>query len=202
MIKNMIFDMGNVLMSFSPEYILSHFTQDLDTIKVLKESIFYSGLWASLDNGDVSFDDACEVALKRCPMIDPAIIKELFSTWYHYKIEDKSMTELVKKLKEHGYKIYLCSNAAPLFHTYKDTYDVFQYFDGLLISGDINISKPDKAIYEYLLNHFDIIGQESLFIDDSLANIQAASSLGIHTFHYTGSLEAFKKTLHNLNLLP
>lgn len=201
MIKNFIFDMGNVLMDFSPDYILSQYFDDLETIARLKNTIFYSKMWKEIDNGDLSFEQGAHQVTTTHPEFEAKVIHELFSSWYKYKRENKTMTQLVKKLKNHGYKIYLCSNAAELFYSYKDNYEVFEFFDGLLVSAEINISKPDIRIFQYLLNNFKLEAHECLFIDDSLANIEAAYKVGIYGYHFNGNSSLFTDFLKSIHIL-
>lgn len=201
MIKNFIFDMGNVLMDFSPDYILSQYTQDLDLIATLKTLIFKSTIWKQLDQGLIEFEDAKIKIMDDIPKAYHLIVQDFFDTWYKHKLPREKMTVLIKALKEKGYGIYLCSNAAQLFHSYKDQYPVFEYFDGILISADIKISKPDVRIYEYLLDQYELNASECMFIDDLGENIVAAETLGIHGYHYNGNESMFEMYLKQLNLL-
>ncbi|QIK70503.1 HAD family phosphatase [Erysipelothrix sp. HDW6C] len=201
MIQNFIFDMGNVLMDFSPDYMLSQYTDDMKVIKALKDLIFGNTLWSQLDNGDVSFDEAKDGLLKSAPVEYHTLIRDILNTWHLHKVPRLDMLELIKELKEKGYGIYLCSNAADRFHSYKDTYEVFQYFDGLLISADIHISKPDIRIYEYLLDSNKLIAEECLFVDDLGANTKAAESVGMYAYQYNGNLTLFRHYLKNVHLI-
>ena len=201
MIKNFVFDMGNVLMDFSPDYILSRYTDDLDTIKELKRVIFTSPLWGMLDNGDISFEEASEKISKESPDHLRDMVEDIFSTWQNHKVPRLDMLELVKELKSKGYGVYLCSNAAARFYTYKDKYEVFNYFDDLVISADINISKPDVRIYEYLLEKNELNAEECLFVDDIMANVMASQKVGMFGYHYNGNVALFREFLKTVRLI-
>lgn len=188
-------------MDFSPDYILSCYTKEIQDIEYLKEMIFYSGLWASIDNGDSSFHTAKDLILDTSPERLHSVITEFFSTWYTHKIERKDMREIIVELKEKGYGIYLCSNAASLFHQYKDTYEVFDYFDNITISADVNISKPESGIYEIVLNANSLDASECLFIDDVAENIRGAMKCGIAGYHYNGNAKMFYDYLSNIKVL-
>lgn len=197
MVENIVFDMGNVLMDFAPDYILSQYTSDLDLIKYLKEKIFYTDVWGSLDNGDVLFEDAAKALIKEIDDGNHALVHDFFKTWYLHKTERKDMLEYVKTLKKKGFNIYLLSNVAPLFHEYKDNYGVFQYFDGFVLSGDIQMSKPDEAIYKHLLDKYHLKAETCLFVDDKEENIRTAERLGFYGYHFNGNLHRFKDFLNN-----
>lgn len=201
MYTNFIFDMGNVLMDFSPDYILSEFTNNVEEIEYLKIQIFESELWRSLDNGDISFENALLKILDDVPQSKHKICREIFNHWQEYKVPRNDMLDIIKTLKRKGYGIYLCSNAASRFHSYVDHYEVFSYFDDLVISGDLHISKPDIRIYEYLLEKNRLDAKTCLFIDDLNINIKAARMCGISGYHYNGNAELFKLFLQNINIL-
>lgn len=193
--------MGNVLMDFSPDYILSQYVTDFDDIALLKKLIFRSEMWNNLDQGIVSFAEAKQEILLNVPNHLKENISSFFDTWHLHKRPRLEMEDVVKDLKLKGYGIYLLSNAAQTFHGYKDTYSVFQYFDDLIISADLKISKPDAAIYEHLLKKHDLIPNESMFIDDLSTNIVAAELLGIHTYHYNGNARMFRDYLETMLIL-
>lgn len=201
MIKNFIFDMGNVLMDFSPDYILSQYTPDFGDIALLKTLIFRSDMWNNLDQGLVSFEEAKSEILKQVPQHLSEKVKDFFDTWHLHKRPRLEMEEVVKELKERGYNIYLLSNAASTFHGYKDTFSVFKYFDDLIISADLKISKPDARIYLHLLDKHNLDPNESMFIDDISANIVAGEKLGIHGYHYNGNALMFRDYLVTMGIL-
>lgn len=199
--QNFIFDMGNVLMDFNPDYLLSVFVHDIDDIQMFKSKLFSSGLWARLDNGDCDFDDAYDEVSQQLPLSKHATLKRILNEWTSTKYPRKDMEEIVKRLKDKGYGIYLCSNVAPLFHTYKDHYEIFNYFDGFVLSGDLKLSKPDPKIYEYLLVTFKLDPKSCLFIDDINANILGANTVGIDGYHYNGNGKMFEMYLENIGVL-
>ena len=201
MYKNFIFDMGNVLMDFNPDYILSRYTSNPQDIELLKEVIFGGELWGSLDNGDVSFAEVSQKILSLIPERLHPVSEDFFATWQNHKVPRADMLEIIKELKAKGYGIYLCSNAASLFHTYKDKYEVFDYFDHLTISADIHISKPDLRIYEYVLKENHLDSHSCLFVDDLGANIKAAKQCGIAGYQYNGNAAMFREFLTTIKVL-
>lgn len=105
------------------------------------------------------------------------------------KLDDK-LVEIIKKLRNKGFKIILLSNGHSAFYNRKiyPTYPEFKsLFDDIIISSDIGMVKPDSDIYLYALEKNNIKPKESLFIDDSKSNVDAAVNLGINGFTYTDS---------------
>ncbi|GMU19172.1 MAG: hypothetical protein AMXMBFR12_03640 [Candidatus Babeliales bacterium] len=94
---------------------------------------------------------------------------------------------LIKDCKKAGHRLYILSNwDAESFDLLQQLYpDLFELFDGYVISGKIGMVKPDDAIYQYLLETYQLDPQETIFIDDQPENIMAAEHNGIHGIHYT-----------------
>jgi len=95
-----------------------------------------------------------------------------------------SSIHVLDKLKKKNYECYVLSNwSAETFVGMTDDYPFLQSFNGLLISGEDNLMKPDAAIYELAINRFNLTPQETVFIDDKLENIEAAKKLNLKTIH-------------------
>lgn len=88
----------------------------------------------------------------------------------------------IKELKKQGYQVYVLSNwPSDSFSIVKNKNpELFDLFDGILISGDCHINKPNPAIYQQLLLQFELFPEETVFIDDQLINVLAAQQCGIH----------------------
>lgn len=198
--KHFIFDMGNVLVDFSPKYILSMYFNGVDQINYYYEKYFKSGLWAKLDNGDIDFEELIE-EVQQSDAKDKEIEIDFLQTWHQHNWERKEMTKIVKKLSDKGYSIHLCSNAANSFYNYFEQYEVFEYFDSLTISATHQVSKPMAEIYQIVLEENNLRAEDCLFIDDLGANIQAAEALGIGGYLYNGNERMFEKFLKNVNVL-
>ena len=92
--------------------------------------------------------------------------------------------KVLKKLKKQNYGCYVLSNwSAETFIGMTDDYPFLKLFDGLLISGEDRLIKPDTAIYELAINRFNLIPNQTIFIDDKLENILAAKNLDLNTIH-------------------
>ena len=99
--------------------------------------------------------------------------------------------EIFRKLKASGnYKIYALTNwSAETFGIAKERFEFLNWFDGIVVSGDEKMRKPQPEFYRLLLNRYDVNAEESLFIDDNYRNILAARELGINSIHFTSAVD-------------
>ena len=188
--KNIIFDIGNVLLEFKPfEYLLSLY--DEKTMGDLMTIIFSSDEWVELDLGNMTIDEVKAIFCQRNPQYTKEI-HHVLDHWSEMLTLIEENVSLIPKLKEKGYNLYLLSN----FHdaSFQEMYNkhaFFQYFDGKIISAYEHVIKPDEKIYRLLLEKYNLVADECLFIDDMAGNIYAAKALGFHTIYlaYNVNLE-------------
>ncbi len=179
MIRNIVFDMGNVLIRFDPLlFIEREGITDQEDRKIILDELFNSVEWAQMDRGILEEKTAEPFILKRFPeRLHPAVCNLL----YHWAIpgdELPGMRELVAELKEAGYRLFLLSNASTAQHRYWPLFPVSRYFDGKLISCDVKVVKPMREIYQIFTDRFLLDPEECLFIDDAPANVAAAITCG------------------------
>ena len=197
MIKNIIFDIGNVLLEFKPLDYLNRTFKDENIEKLLYKEIFQCEEWLQLDRGMVTQDEAIKVISLRNPE-HTVHIKKCMDNWIDILEPIEGTVKVLSELKENGYKLYLLSNFHSLaFETVYSKYDFFKYFDGGIISYKENLLKPESEIYTKLLDTYNLNAEECLFIDDTLVNIEAADRLGIKTLFFN-NYETFEKELNKL----
>ena len=181
MIKNIIFDLGNVLLKFKPEEFLLQFLSDKEYIKQFITKITRSKLWLDLDRGYESLENAEIIFQSKYPE-EKELISLFFNHWMEMLIPIEENINILLDLSESGYKTYILSNyIKEAFKFVKDKFDFFTLFDGQIISGEEKVIKPEKAIYESLLRRYHLKPEESLFIDDILFFLKPAKKLGIST---------------------
>ncbi len=176
--KNIIFDIGNVLLRFQPHDYLSQFYNP-DTVQQLMTIIFASPEWIELDKGTMMIEDVIGILTNRYPQYHDEIVFVL-NHWTDMMTPIEKNVKLAYQLKDKGYALYLLSN----FHTEAiktvfDKYEFFKIFDGQMISAHVHLIKPDYQLYQLLLDKYALLPQESVFIDDSPANVKASIDLGI-----------------------
>ena len=181
MIKNIIFDLGNVLLKFKPEDFLLQFTSDKEYIRKFVPKITRSKLWLDLDRGFESLENAEIIFHSKYPK-EEELISLFFNHWMEMLTPIEENVNILLDLSESGYKTYILSNfIKEAFKFVKEKFGFFTLFDGQIISGEEKVIKPEKAIYESLLRRYQLIPEESLFIDDILFFLKPAKKLGIST---------------------
>ncbi len=204
MIKNIIFDLGNVVFKLKFENVINNFTQNEDEMKELKKAIFDSDEWLKLDDGAISKEDAIKIMISNLPGNLQDTCRQIMKCWTKEGlILNKQTIEFIKKVREKGYSTFILSNAPLEIPRFLEEMDVLQYFDGKIISAEERLSKPDIRIYELLLKRFNLVPEECLFIDDRSENIESAIKCGLngYIFNYNefdDFLEEIKK--YNINI--
>ncbi|PUU94104.1 HAD family phosphatase [Halanaerobium sp.] len=184
MIKNIVFDLGNVLLEFDPESYLDELGYSDDLKSQLITEIFETEEWLQLDRGTISQKQAVEKWQQRNPDLADKIA-EVMAEWEKILTLKKDSLEILKSTAQKNYNLYILSNFhQQAFDYISSKYDFFKYFDGRVISADVNLIKPEAEIYDHLLNKFNLKAEETLFIDDSKANIEAALKKGIRVIHF------------------
>ena len=166
MIKNIIFDLGNVIINYNQEQIISNFTDKEDEIKYIYDEIFHSPEWTLMDLGNITNDETIEVINKRNEFKYAKLTEDFLHEWYKTQPINEDVVELAKKLKEQGYNLYVLSNMAPLTYAYFQNNEFFKLCTGIVISSHEHIKKPDEKIYKLLLDRYNINAEETIFIDD------------------------------------
>lgn len=196
MYKNIIFDLGNVLLSFNPKEYLKSKIEENRIERVFKE-IFLSDEWIKLDEGTITEVEAIEnISIRNEDYRED--IKKAFENWYDILIPIDDTVNILKRLKEKGYKLYYLSNFHDIaFKKMKEKYDFFNLFDGGVVSYEDKLLKPDERIYKTILNRYNLIAEESIFIDDTKINVKAAKEANIEglVFENTNKLKEDLKDL-------
>lgn len=204
MIKNIVFDLGNVVFKLKFENVINNFTQKEDEIKALKTAIFDSDEWLKLDDGAISKEDAINIMISNLPEYLHNTCREIMKCWTKEGlILNEQTIEFIKRVREKGYHTFILSNAPLEIPEFLEKMNVLQYFDGKIISAEEKLSKPDPRIYELLLKKFNLIPEECLFIDDRRENIESAIKCGLNGYIFDYNkfdkfLEEIKK--YNINI--
>jgi FMN phosphatase YigB (HAD superfamily) len=191
MIKNIVFDIGNVLLYFKPEEYLDSFKFDETIKEKVFQSIFKSKHWVELDRGTLTENEAIDFFCKTSPELQQEI-KKVMQDWIGILKPNLETVKILREIKEKNYRMFLLSNFhKSAFEKVSCENEFFNIFDGKIISYEINLIKPEEAIYNRLLKTYDLKAEETLFIDDMKENIETAEKLGIHTilFKDAGSLK-------------
>jgi len=201
MIKNIVFDMGNVLIYFDRDLFLDNagVTDPADRA-LLKREIYLSLEWSMMDRGSLNDAQAAAIFEKRLPERLKRYAHVLTEDWDRPIAPIRGMAELVRELKEKGYGIYLLSNASYHQHDYWENIPSWECFDGTLISADVHLVKPQPEIYLLLCSRFSLRPEESVFIDDSTPNVEGAVYSGMHGIVFHDDMNELRKKLSALGV--
>ena len=198
--KNVVFDLGNVLLRFAPIEYLRTKINDEEKVQKIYRDIFLSEEWVMLDQGTVTEEEAKKRIIAR-NLENKNLIQKCMEQWYQLLTPIEETVSILKELKNKGYKAFIISNFHLTAYTYVTKhYKFFTCFDGQIISYQEKLLKPQREIYERLIIKYDLKPSETLFIDDTQANIEGAKLLGIHAILYKNS-EQLRQDLVDLRVL-
>lgn len=198
-VRNVIFDMGGVLMNFDGPYFASIFTSTPEDAALLNSALFGSPLWALLDSGTISHETMARYARAHLPERLHPNLDECIAHWPEHSAPFPATNDLAIRLKREGFGIYLLSNASTRIMEQLGHAPVLPHLDGHVASGFERIMKPDPAIYHLLCLRYRLDPAECLFVDDNADNCEGARAAGMHAFHYTGSAEALEAAIRELS---
>lgn len=184
-VKKFLFDLGNVFFDWNPEKILKPIFNDDERMNFFINNISFPLLDTRCDAG-ITIEVAVNDAVKKFPEFEKEI--KLYYPNHRNMVGGffQKTVDIFYKVKNLNYPCYILSNwSAETYEGMEETYPFLKDFDGKIISGRDFLIKPDPAIYELAISRFDLVPQETLFIDDRLDNIQAAQNLNFQTIHLT-----------------
>lgn len=174
MIKNVIFDIGEILLGYRWRELLEMSGLSPDEGARVAAEIFDDAIWHNLDAGNVMLTEAKSLYREKYPS-DADNIDFFLSHPEKMPIERPEIWEYLPKLKEKGYMIYVLSNySKELFELHAGGAGFWPIVDGAVISYQVHVCKPDEAIYRALLDKYSLNPTESIFFDDRAENVEGA----------------------------
>ena len=191
MIKNLVFDLGNVLIEWNSEKILTYFEPEKERQQVLRQVIFESGVWHQTDRGERSLKEACEEVLAQLDVSYHSAIKNIFYHWYEVVYVYSGLQERIRLWSDQGYRIYILSTTCEIFYHIEKAglLPIYPLLSGYILSSEVGVVKPEAEIYQKLLKKYNLNPVESVFIDDIQANLDTAAELGFETILSTSETE-------------
>lgn len=178
MIKNVVFDVGKVLVYYEPDWLMDKLGYDEEKKKRMKAAMFHSPTWDEGDRGVLSKEELLEAFIANDPELEAEIrlcyerVGEVIDLMPH-------VIEWMEDLKGRGYHLYVISNYGEnTFEKSMDKMAFIPYMEGMIFSYQYKMIKPDLMIYEQLLKEYNLDGSECVFIDDRQVNLDAAVNAG------------------------
>ena len=202
MYKNIIFDLGGVMVDFDPKtYLVDRFC-NAEVEEQVSQLTFESEEWKLLDAGLITRSEANLRMLARAKEYGRAFeVQGVLDDWLHILRPRRRMQELVRRLKNHGYSVYYLSNIPEDVLALLKERGVLDRFDGGVASCEVHINKPDPRIYQALLDKYSLRASECVFIDDNLANVQAAFALGFAGIQMKENVGTLVRSLATCNVI-
>lgn len=203
MIRNIVFDMGNVMIRFDPGIFMDRegITDPGDRKLVLNE-LFHSVEWSLMDFGILEEATAEPLILPRFPDRLKDHVHNLLWFGLQHRIPFPGMEDLARRLKKAGYGIWLLSNASRSQPGYWSEVPASRLFDGALISCSLGVVKPMHEIYEAFMEKFSLLPEECVFIDDAPINVAGAVACGWHGIVFHGDSAELAEKLSALGVHP
>lgn len=197
MIKNIILDIGNVLLSFKPKEYFVKLLQDERKSDEIISFMLGSDIWKEYDLGNYTLEDVKDKLKKELPHYEEEIDLVL-SHWTQLLTPITYTMNKIDEWKQQGYKIYLLSNLNKEADEYiQKHFSFYEKADGKVLSYRANIAKPDTRIYAHLCDKYDLKPSECLFIDDCIENVLSAITFGIASIHFK-DVEQVKHDLEHI----
>lgn len=198
MIKNVVFDMGKVLVDYDSMIVCRHFIDDDAERDAVHTAVFVSPEWVMLDMGVIEEGYALAKMQERLKSSHAKEMARLcFVHWHEYCMQTiQEMGDVIRGLKEAGYGIYLCSNASiRLPACYRQVIPAVDCFDGILFSAEERCMKPQREIYLRLFEKFSLTPGECFFIDDLAINVDGARACGMDGYCHDGDVGKLREVL-------
>ena len=197
---NIVFDLGGVVFNWQPDSIIRGIFTDSRTQKLVRAEIIDHSDWIELDKGTLSLEDAIIRAASRTglPYGD---IEKLFNAVPPSLTPIPGTIELIRSIKDSTNPLFVLSNMQSASISYLEmNHNIWDLFDGVVISCRIKKVKPEIAIYQHLLKAYKLEAAETVFIDDMGENLAAAASIGIHTIKFVDPSDC-KQRLEDLRCI-
>lgn len=198
MVKNIVFDIGNVLATFKPKDFLMDIFKDAKLADQFFE-VFFTKLWHEYDQGLYTKEQMIQKGLQKIPD-QKEKIKNMMDVWTSYVVGIQKNIDLIHIYQKKGYKVYILSNIPEDSYIYlKEHYNFINQVDGGIYSYQHKLIKPDVKIFEVLLDQYELKANECIFIDDKKENIRAAERLGFYTIWLKDHAKLATLLKENLN---
>ena len=180
MIRNIIFDIGNVLTDFRWKEFLEDKGFDEAMVKRIAKASVQSPVWNEIDRGVWSMEELMQTFIRQDPEIEEEL-RRAYGNITGMVTKRAYAIPWIQELREKGYRVYYLSNfSEKAYEDCADALDFLPYTDGGILSYREKLVKPDPEIYRRLLSRYSLEAQESVFLDDTAMNVEAAERLGIH----------------------
>ncbi len=202
MIRNVIFDVGNVFVRWSPSEIISrsfNLEPTSEQNRDRADAIFRSPIWISLNLGELTQGDAEAAFQRQFGLTNDDTAKLFFHIMDHQEPIDGT-EEIARRLARAGYRVFgLTDNVHEIVAHLKTRYRFWELFEGAVVSAEVRLIKPHQAIFRHAIEAYGLAASQTVFFDDVQANVDGARSIGMEARLFT-TAERCEHDLRTLGL--
>ena len=189
MIRNIVFDLGNVLVDYNPSRIINAVFTEKNEQNLILNEVFLSEGWLLVDKGIISIEKHQQNLVSRFPQYAKEI-EWILKHWHKDLPTNPEVFSIVQMLRDSGYDLYILSNAGHRYFEYAlSNVRIFNIFTGITISAELQLVKPQREIYDQFCQIHGLKPEECLFIDDQITNVQGAMNAGWQAYQFKGTKE-------------
>ncbi len=193
MITTIIFDIGNVLADFTWEEHYRSFGYDEETLLRLANATVKNPAWNEYDRGVLSDEEIMQKFIESDPGLEDILRKVLKNKKTMVRRNEYAIP-WIKELQKKGYRCLYLSNFSKSSETdCAEALDFIPYMDGGILSYREKVIKPMPEIYQLLIDRYELVPEECVFLDDTVHNLEAAEKFGIHTIHFRNQKQAIEE---------
>ncbi|MGH3066371.1 MAG: HAD family hydrolase [Gaiellaceae bacterium] len=194
-----VFDLGGVLIDWDPRYLYRQLFDDPDEMESFLAEVT-TAEWNAHQDAGRPWVEAVELLVAEHPE-RRELIESFHDRWPEMLAgEIPGTVDVLADLRDAGVRLLALSNwSAEMFPIARERFDFLEWFEGIVISGEVGMNKPDRRIFEHLAERFDVEPRTAVFIDDSRANVDAASAFGFRAIQFTDAT-ALRSELLRLEL--
>jgi putative hydrolase of the HAD superfamily len=179
-VRNVIFDLGGVVLDWNPAAIVARFESVPERQAALRHALFGHADWRMFDRGALTEPELIQRLQVRLGATQ-AEVDAILDAIRNSLVEKTETLELLRELQGQGTPLYCLSNMPASIYTHlRQRHNFWDAFSGIVISGEIQMMKPEPEVFMHLLDTFGLRAQESVFIDDLPANVESARQVGLH----------------------
>ncbi len=192
MVRNIVFDIGNVLADFRIKEFLAQKGFDAPTIRRIIKASVLSPYWEQFERADITEEEAIAAFIRLDPEMESALRRAYANISGMLTVRDYA-APWIRTLNDWGYKTYYLSNySRKAYEECGDSLSFMAYMEGGLLSFRERMTKPDPAFYTRFLERFSLKAEECVFIDDTEQNVAAARRLGFLGIVFTSFQDAVR----------
>jgi len=190
--KVVILDLGNVVLDWDVNQILDSLNLETEEMELLRNELFSHQDWLDMDHGKEPESTIVSKVCERSGLSYVTVENALLATKNSLAPIQESII-LMEEISDNGTEMYCLSNMSRETYAHIKGHGLFDMFSGIIISGIEGCMKPNDDIFHLTIDRFELDPSETLFIDDSLPNINTAQRLGINGFHFKRSQDCYKE---------